>query len=134
MFRVNFWINRFYFNEFNLEFFRTNIFLIFSYNTFFNFQYGSIYYIYIVDENNNNIIVKVPFKLQNLNDNDTINDCFCNISKSLKLYWIENIYDWKSKHINNIIIYISPKSVDIIEYEYLWYIIVNSYEMFSICN
>jgi len=75
MFKVKFWISRFYMYQFKFGSFRSEILKIFANNnTFFEIEFDSIYYIHLIDKNNN-IIVKVPFKLQNLNDDD-IYECY----------------------------------------------------------
>jgi hypothetical protein len=134
MFKVKFWISRFYMYQFKFGSFRSEILKIFANNnTFFEIEFDSIYYIHLIDKNNN-IIVKVPFKLQNLNDDD-IYECYYIINWNLRMIPSENLEKFRSKlYKDNFFLYVSKESEDIIDSEYLLYIFVNSSKMFYICN
>jgi len=133
MFKVKFWITRFYMYQFNFGSFRSEILTIKANNTFFDFDLDSVYYIHLVD-NKNNIIDKVSFKFLNLND-DKIYDYYYIIYRSLRMYPCENLDKFRSTlYKDTFLIYISKESEDIIDSEYLWNIFVNSSKMFSICS
>ena len=76
--KVPFYLSYWDRDQFTLEFFKSKIYSIFDSNELFDFLLGFTYNIYFIDKNDN-VMIKVPFKLSNLKDNGIINDYFYTI-------------------------------------------------------